>query len=73
MDHPVLENVGKAFGKKGKWMVVANRNPLAKWLNFLLLAARQAYPERNEVWPASIDPYAASLTVFDVFLDDEDD
>lgn len=72
LSHPILENVGKAFAEEGKWMVVANRNPLAKWLNLMLIAARQVYPERNEVWPASINPYTASLTVFDVFLDDEE-
>ncbi|HRN36021.1 MAG TPA: toll/interleukin-1 receptor domain-containing protein [Flavobacteriales bacterium] len=73
LSDPLLSNVGKAFSEKGNWMVVANRHPLAKWLNLMLIAAREMHPERNEIWPASIDPYAASLTVFDIFLDGDDD
>src|SRR5262249_27986892 len=49
-------------------IVVANRNPSAKWLNLVLMATVNTHPERFEATELQVDPFSASLTAFDVFL-----
>jgi hypothetical protein len=66
----VAERFGDALGP-GKPVLVANSNPLAKWLNLVLLATATCHPERFKDSALSADPFAASLTVFDYFRLDE--
>jgi len=51
----------------GKPVFVSNSNPLAKWLNLLLVATTTSHPKRFKDGELAADPFAASLTVFDYF------
>ena len=67
----VADNVFKMFENPaagGKPIAVTNKNPLAKWLNFILIATIHAHPERVRSDTLAVDPFAASLTAFDLFL-----
>jgi hypothetical protein len=55
----------------GKPILAENRNPLAKWLNLMLAATVASHPERFREGMLAVDPFAASLTVFDYFGLDE--
>jgi hypothetical protein len=71
VDSVIVENVGKRHGKTsadGAWIIVANKNPLAKWLNFVLMATASSHPDRFTSDTLAVDPFAASLTAFDLFL-----
>jgi hypothetical protein len=52
----------------GKPVFVANDNPLAKWLNLVLVATVNCHPERLKNGALPVDPFAASLPVFDLIL-----
>lgn len=51
----------------GKPIVVANNNPVAKWLNLMLISTTAIYPERFKDGVFAADPFAASLAVFYYF------
>jgi hypothetical protein len=50
----------------GKPLVVANSNPMARWLNLLLIVTHASFPERLRGNVVAVDPFAASLAVFDI-------
>ena len=66
----VAERFADALGS-GKPILVSNNNPLAKWLNLVLLATATCHPARLKNGVLSADPFAASLTLFDYFNLDE--
>jgi hypothetical protein len=72
VDKVIVSNVMDQFGKQSSSdcprIVVTNRNPLAKWLNFILMATATSYPERFHSSTLVVDPFAASLTAFDLYL-----
>ena len=71
IDNPILDNIRVCYGKPtddGLSIVVANSNPLAKWLNFVLLATAYSHPGRFQPDTLAVDPFVASLTAFDLFL-----
>jgi predicted nucleic acid-binding Zn-ribbon protein len=68
IDDLVLKNIRRINAKSPASIVVANRNPLAKWLNLLMIATVNSCPERYESGRLAIDPFAASLTAFDFYL-----
>jgi len=72
IDDLVLKNIRRINAKSPASIVVANRNPLAKWLNLLMIATVNSCPERYESGRLAIDPFAASLTAFDFYLTDSD-
>ena len=66
----VVENVADKFEGEfgpGKPILTSNGNPLAKWLNMMLVATAGSHPERFRDGKLSVDPFAASLSVFDYF------
>ena len=52
-------------GDLGKPVFVANPNGLAKWLNLMLVATTLIHPDRLRNGVLTVDPFAASLTIFD--------
>jgi hypothetical protein len=50
-----------------KPVFVTNHNGLAKWLNLMLLVTSTWHPERFRNFKLQVDPFAASLAVFDEF------
>ena len=61
-----IARIGDAL-RPAKPILVANRNPLAKWLNLLFLATATCHSERFHDNVLDVDPFAASLTVLDYF------
>ncbi len=53
---------------EGKTVVVLNSNPLAVWLNLILTTLATFQRERLQSLTLAVDPFAASLAVFDYFL-----
>ena len=51
----------------GKPLLIANNNPLAKWLNMMLVATVNSHPGRFMNGVLTVDPFAASLSIFDYF------
>jgi hypothetical protein len=72
IDDVVLKNIRRMNAKSPASIVVANRNPLAKWLNLLMIATVNSCPERYESGRLAVDPFAASMTAFDFYLTDPD-
>ena len=68
IDDVVLKNIRRMNAKSPASIVVANRNPLAKWLNLLMIATVNSCPERYESGRLAVDPFAASLAAFDFYL-----
>jgi len=70
IDSIVADRIFKAFEETkepGKPIVVSNPNPIAKWLNLMLMATATVHPERFKGGVFAADPFAASLAVFDYF------
>lgn len=66
----VADRIFKAFDETkepGKQIVVSNPNPIAKWLNLMLMATATIHPQRFKDGFFAADPFAASLAVFDYF------
>ena len=66
----VIENLPEKFPEdfgKEKPVFVTNGNPLAKWLNMMLVVTTNSHPERFRNGVLSVDPFAASLSIFDYF------
>jgi hypothetical protein len=61
----------EADAKPGKPIFVTNSNPLAKWLNLVLIITSTWNPERFKEHTLQVDPFVASLTVFDFIVLDE--
>jgi len=58
--------------KPGKPIFATNSNELAKWLNLVLVITQTFLPQRFHNNRLQVDPFAASLAVFDFLpLDDE--
>lgn len=55
--------------KPGKPFFAPNSNPLAVWLNFTLMCVATFQPGRFRTQTLAVDPFTASLSVFDYFLD----
>lgn len=53
----------------GKPVFASNTNPLAVWLNFTLICVATFQPGRFRAQTLAVDPFTASLSVFDYFLD----
>ena len=51
----------------GKPAFFSNSNPLAKWLNLTLGCCATSHPDRFKGHTLSVDPFTASLSVFDLF------
>ena len=74
VSHLITGEIVRKFAdalRPGKPVVVANSNPLAKWLNLRLVATTRSHPGRFKDGSLSADPFADSLTVFDYFKLDE--
>lgn len=56
----------------GKAVFVPNSNPLAIWLTFTLICVATFQPRRFRTQTLAVDPFTASLSVFDYFLDNID-
>ena len=70
IDHIVAGNAAKIVKEEldtGKPLLTSNSNPLAKWLNMMLVATTSSHPDRFSDGKLVIDPFAASLSVFDYF------
>jgi len=70
VSHIITGEIAKKFADalgQGKPILVANSNPLAKWLNLMLVATTISHPGRFRDGAVAADPFAASLTVFDYF------
>ncbi len=65
----INDNFRKAHSLE-KTVFVANANPLAKWLNLVLMSVSTFQSERFEQKTLVVDPFTASLVVFDYFLDE---
>ena len=68
--HIVAGNAARIFKHElgpGKPIVTSNGNPLAKWINMMLVATTSSHPERFRDGKLVVDPFAASLSVFDFF------
>ena len=66
----VAENAADIFKGElgsGKPILASNGDPLAKWLNMMLVATTSSHPERFRDGKLAVDPFAASLSVFDFF------
>ncbi len=50
---------------KGKPFYICNPNPLAKWLNLVLVAIATCQPQRFRDETLAVDPFAASLVALD--------
>lgn len=48
----------------------SNQNPLAKWLNLILVATATYHPGRFRTETLAVDPFVASLTAIEVILSD---
>jgi hypothetical protein len=57
--------------KPGKPIFVTNGNALAKWLNLVLIITSTWHPDRFKEFLLQVDPFTASLAVFDFFPLDE--
>jgi hypothetical protein len=64
----VIKNVKDPF-RVGKPVFSWNQDPLAQWLNLVLVATSTFQPGRFRRATLAVDPFAASLTAFDHFLD----
>lgn len=53
----------------GKPVFVENSNPVARWLNLVLIAIATYQPNRFKQATLCVDPFAASLAVFDWILE----
>ena len=74
VNHIMVGEISKKFADTsgaGKPILVANSNPLAKWLNLILVATTASHPGRFKDGALAADPFAASLTVLDYFELDE--
>ncbi len=58
-----------ALEKKGKPIIICNRNPLAKWLNLILVSVPAVHPERFDIFRLNTDLFTASISVFDYLID----
>ncbi len=56
--------ISDVFGP-GKPILIANDNPLAKWLNLMFVTTTSSHPERFKEGVLAVDPFVASLAVFD--------
>jgi hypothetical protein len=54
----------------GKLVFATNSDPLAVWLNLILVYAATFHPTRLQRHTLAADPFAASLTVIDHFLEE---
>ena len=71
----IISEIEKRLGpvlEGGKPIFVTNSNPLAKWLNLLLIAGAASYPERLKGNELAVDPFVASLAVFDFYFGREE-
>jgi hypothetical protein len=66
----IAKKYAEALGP-GKPILVENNNPLAKWLNLMLVATTASHPGRFKNGSLAADPFAASLTVLDYLNLDE--
>ncbi len=74
VNHIITGDIAQKFAvafRPGKPVLVANSNPIAKWLNLMLVATTISHPARFKNGALTADPFAASLTVFDYFRLDE--
>ncbi|MCF7789748.1 MAG: toll/interleukin-1 receptor domain-containing protein [Prosthecobacter sp.] len=62
----IPERLGDLVGS-GKPIMTSNRDPLAKWLNMLIVSTVALHPNRFNDGQLMVDPYAASLSIFDYF------
>lgn len=53
---------------EGKPVIVVNKDPVSIWLNFILVCVATFQPGRLGSQSLSVDPFTASLAVFDHFL-----
>lgn len=67
MDRLITENV-PAVQAATKPVLVRNTNPVAVWLNLVLVAVSTYQPERFQLLRLAVDPFTASLAVFDHFF-----
>ena len=66
----IVGNISNKFADilgPGKPILTANSNPLAKWLNMMLVATVNSHPGRFKNGVLTVDPFAASLSIFDYF------
>lgn len=64
----ILKNV-QPEPTEGKPIFACNPNPLAVWLNLVLVTLKLYQPTRFSGNRVNVDPFAASLAVFDCMLD----
>jgi hypothetical protein len=65
----ISTNAARIYGQSNsKPLLVANRTPLAKWLNFVLVSTVAFHPDRLAHNTLPVDPFAASLAAFDLIL-----
>lgn len=68
--HVITSAVGGKFAdpeQPGKPVFTSNSNPLAVWLDLILVFTAGFQPERFRSHTLAVDPFAASLLVFDYF------
>jgi hypothetical protein len=68
ISHIVAENAANSLQgelSSGKPILTSNSNPLAKWLNMMLIATSSSHPERIRNGRLDVDPFAGSLSIFD--------
>ena len=57
----IIANLARRPGAKGKPVGIANSNPLAVWLNYLLFYLSQVHPGREHQHTIEPDPFTLSL------------
>lgn len=62
----ITERFSNAMGAK-RPILCTNSNPLARWLNLVLVAVSMTHPERFRAGTVSEDAFAASLIALDYF------
>lgn len=65
----ILENKFVTPSLSSKPTFAGNSDPIAVWLNFMLVIISTFQPNRFQTKTLAVDPFTASLSVFDYFLD----
>jgi hypothetical protein len=71
ISHRIALEVASRFfenGTEGKPIYACNRNPLAKWLNLVLVAIATHQPDRFRTETLAVDPFTASLAAIDFLI-----
>ncbi|MBX9791316.1 MAG: CHAT domain-containing protein [Pirellulales bacterium] len=69
--HRITVEVASRFfndDPQGKPIYACNRNPLAKWLNLVLVAIATHQPDRFRTETLAVDPFTASLAAIDFLM-----